>query len=229
MNIAIIPARGGSKRIPNKNIKKFCGKPIIAYSIEVALNSGLFDQVIVSTDSQDIADVALQYGAQVPFLRPLLLSDDITGTTPVVVHAIEWLEAQGHIIDNVCCIYATAPFLQPQYLKQGIDNLAYKNCDFSFSAASYPFPIQRAIRILSSGGVEPMYGEHIASRSQDLEPAYHDAGQFYWGTCQSFKTLQSPFTATSMPVILPRHLVQDIDTLEDWICAERLAIANSSL
>ncbi|MCE2571525.1 pseudaminic acid cytidylyltransferase [Motilimonas eburnea] len=222
MNLCVIPARGGSKRIPQKNIKLFCGKPIIAYSIEVAKASGLFDKIIVSTDDQDIAKVAIQYGAEVPFMRPAELSDDYTGTTPVVANAIRFMEQQGYQIDKVCCIYATAPLLQVDYLNQGFAKLSEPGCEFCFSATTFDFPIQRAIRLLPQGGVEPMFPEHIGSRSQDLEEAFHDAGQFYWGTAECFKEGRSGFTSLSRMVLLPPYLVQDLDTLSDWRILEAL-------
>jgi pseudaminic acid cytidylyltransferase len=220
MNVAVIPARGGSKRIPRKNIKPFCGKPMIAWSIEAALQSGCFEQVIVSTDDKEIADVARQYGADVPFMRPAELSDDHTGTIPVIAHAIEQLSRQGAAPQQVCCIYATAPFITPQDLQRGLELLMTNSCDYAFSVTSYPFPIQRAIRITQSGRVEMFRPEQFAMRSQDLEEAYHDAGQFYWGRTAAWLTGRPIFSPDAVPVILPRHQVQDIDTLEDWQRAE---------
>jgi len=222
MNIAIIPARGGSKRIPRKNIKDFCGKPIIAYSIEVALDSGLFDKVIVSTDDAEIAEVAIKYGAQVPFMRPASLADDFTGTTAVAAHAIEWFSTQGISIDYACLIYPTAPLLQEEYLKQGFEKVKQTNCDFSFSATSYAFPIQRSLRVLENGGVEPMFKEHINSRSQDLEHVIHDAGQFYWGTPDVFNESLQVFSSRAKHINIPRGLVQDIDTPEDFEFAQSM-------
>jgi len=217
--VAIIPARGGSKRIPRKNIKLFHGKPLIAYSIEVALKSQLFDKVIVTTDDEEIANVAKQYGAVVPFLRPKELSDDFTGTGAVVNHAIEYLENQGEKIDYVCTIYATAPFLQEQYLIEGFEKLKNSEAVNTFSATSMPFPIQRTFKLDSNGRCQMFTPEHYMSRSQDLEEAYQDAGQFYWE--KKFKiSHEIMFGKDSIPIILPRHLVQDIDTLEDWIRAE---------
>jgi pseudaminic acid cytidylyltransferase len=218
--IAIIPARGGSKRIPRKNIKDFHGKPMIAYPISVALGSRLFDRVIVSTDDEEIADVSTRYGAEVPFMRPKELADDYTGTNAVVKHALEWLIEHGQTSDYVCCIYATAPFLQAKYLEIGFDILKEGDCTFAFSVTSYSFPVQRSIRIRQDGYVEPIFPEHIPKRSQDLEEAYHDAGQFYWGETKSFIEDKKNFYPKSKPVILPRHIVQDIDSLEDWKRAE---------
>ncbi|WP_198266410.1 pseudaminic acid cytidylyltransferase [sulfur-oxidizing endosymbiont of Gigantopelta aegis] len=216
MNIAIIPARGGSKRIPKKNIKPFLGKPIIAYSIEAALASGLFEQVIVSTDDEEIAEVSRQYGASTPFVRPENLSDDYTGTTPVVNHAIQWCQAQGWNIDYVCCLYATAPFITDAILQQGYQHLIENNKSYTYSVTSFAFPIQRAVKLLEDGRPIPFQPEMMPKRSQDLIEAYHDAGQFYLGTADAFLTGKHDTIAT----ILPRYRVQDIDTLEDWYRAE---------
>lgn len=220
MRLAIIPARGGSKRILRKNIKSFCGKPMIAWSIEVALQSGCFDEVIVSTDDAEIADVAKQWGADVPFMRPTALADDYAGTIPVIRHAIEWLRQRGRQPSQVCCIYATAPFVQVGDLRRGLDLLLANECDYAFAVTSYPFPIQRAIRITEQGRVEMFHPEHFNIRSQDLEEAWHDAGQFYWGMAEAWLQERIIFSSVSVPVVLPRHRVQDIDTLEDWLRAE---------
>lgn len=220
MNIAIIPARGGSKRIPLKNIKNFAGKPIIAYSIEAAQRSGLFNRIIVSTDDLDIAEVARQYGAEVPFLRPKELSDDHTGTSAVIKHAIEWVLGGNIPVQYVCCLYATAPFVQPQLLQTGFETLVQSGKDFAFSVTSFAFPILRSLRLTTEGGVEPIWPENTPKRSQDLEEAYHDAGQFYWGRVEAFLNDIPVFSNAAVPVILPRHLVQDIDTPEDWERAE---------
>lgn len=220
MNLAVIPARGGSKRIPQKNIRDFCGKPIIAYSIETALTSRFFDQVIVSTDDEEIASVAREFGAETPFVRPTEIAGDYTSTNSVVKHAIEWYQKRAHTFSLVCCIYATAPFLQVRYLKEGHDRLISSDKSFAFSVTSFPFPIQRAIRITSKGDVQAFWPEHINSRSQDLEEAYHDAGQFYWGRPSAFLNDQATFSNLSIPIVLPRYLVQDIDSIEDWQCAE---------
>ena len=181
MKLAVIPARGGSKRIPRKNIREFCGKPIIAYSIEAALASDLFDHVIVSTDDNEIASVAKELGAETPFMRPAEIADDHTGTNAVVKHAIQWYQERSQSISLACCIYATAPFVSPVYLREGHDKLINSDKSFAFSVTSFPFPIQRAIRINRKGEVEAFWPEHINTRSQDLEEGYHDAGQFYWG------------------------------------------------
>lgn len=221
MNIAIIPARGGSKRIEKKNIKHFAGKPLIAYSIDAAKQSGCFDTIIVSTDCEEIAKVAKAYGADVPFMRPEKLADDFTGTTAVTRHAISTMQSMGFEFDYSCCIYATAPMLQVEYLQQGLAALKADNTKaFAFSATTFAFPIQRALTV-SKDGVEVMFPQYIKKRSQDLVEAYHDAGQFYWGRSQDYLSgKKSVFSHHSQPIILPRHLVQDIDTMEDWQRAE---------
>jgi pseudaminic acid cytidylyltransferase len=220
MNIAIIPARGGSKRIPKKNIKHFLGKPIIAYSIEAALESNLFDKVVVSTDDEEIAEVAKSFGSEVPFIRPAELSDDYTGTALVVKHAIEWFDKQGQSPINVCCLYATAPFIQVKAIKQAYIQLQETQANYCFTVTSFPFPIQRAIKPTQENRIDMFYPEHFNTRSQDLEDAYHDAGQFYWGKADAFKQQKPLFSRCASPYILPRYLVQDIDTLEDWLRAE---------
>lgn len=220
MKIALIPARGGSKRIPRKNIKSFCGQPIIAYSIKAALDSGLFDKVVVSTEDPEIAEVARSCGAQTPFQRPDALSTDAANTVPVIKHAIEWFRDNDEPLSHVCCILATAPFLQDKYLRQGYAAMMEGGCSYSFAATSFPFPIQRSFRLTEQGGVEMFWPEHYSTRSQDLEEAYHDAGQFYWGKAEAFLRDEMVFSNASRPVILPRHLVQDIDTMEDWTRAE---------
>lgn len=222
MKLCVIPARGGSKRIPRKNIKPFCGKPMIAWSIEAALQSGCFDRVIVSTDDVEIAEVARQCGAEVPFVRPASLSDDHTGTTAVIAHAINWFAEQGHTPEQVCCLYATAPFVLAVDLRHGLTVLIDKGVDYAFSVTSYAFPIQRAIRITDAGRVDMFQPRHFNTRSQDLEEAFHDAGQFYWGKATAWQQGNIIFGTASAPVLLPRHRVQDIDSPEDWIRAEWL-------
>jgi pseudaminic acid cytidylyltransferase len=180
--VAIIPARGGSKRIPRKNIKLFHGQPMLAYSIRAAQNSGLFDRIVVSTDDEEIAAMARQLGAETPFVRPAELADDFSTTVDVIRHSVLALQQQGEPVDYACCIYATAPFVQPQYLQQGLQQLqAYPDKAYAFSVTTFPFPIQRAIRLNQAGEIEAMHPEYRNTRSQDLEEAYHDAGQFYWG------------------------------------------------
>lgn len=222
MNICVIPARAGSKRIPRKNIKKFNGKPIIAYSIEAALKSHCFNKVIVSTDDDEISEVAKNYGAQVPFVRPANLSDDYAGTIPVINHTIEWMEKNNNHIKNVCCLYATAPFINPKILSKAYRHFQKSNADYCFSITSFAFPIQRAIRIAHGDKVEMFNPEHFDTRSQDLEESYHDAGQFYWGKVKAFKDESPLFSERATPFVLPRYLVQDIDTMEDWVRAEAM-------
>jgi pseudaminic acid cytidylyltransferase len=222
MNVAVIPARGGSKRIPNKNIKLFAGKPIIAYSIEAAQRAGIFDRIVVSTDSEPIARVAHQCGAEVPFLRPAALSDDHTPTAPVVSHALDWLAAHGSPAEHVCCIYATAPFVRSEYVTEGYHLLTEYKVSSVFSVTAFPFPIFRALQIEADGHVAMVWPEHELTRSNDLPPTYHDAGQFYWLECQTFLQSQKMYGPDALPVILPRYLVQDIDTPEDWETAEHM-------
>lgn len=220
MKLCVIPARGGSKRIPGKNIRPFAGKPIIAYSIAAALESKCFDYVIVSTDDSEIAKIAQCYGAEVPFIRPIELSDDYTGTTAVIAHAIQWYKKHKEMPDEVCCLYATAPFICASDIQNGLHALIDSASDYAFSVTSFAFPIQRAIRINEFDRVEMFSPEHFNTRSQDLEEAFHDAGQFYWGKTEAWLAGTPIFSAQSSPVILPRYRVQDIDTLEDWKRAE---------
>lgn len=220
MRLAVIPARGGSKRIPRKNIKLFGGKPMIAWSIDVALQSGCFDRVLVSTDDPEIAQVAQAHGAEVPFVRPPELSDDHTGTIPVIAHATQWLTDHGTLASQVCCIYATAPFVQAQDLQRGLAMLQSSGADYAFSVTSYAFPIQRAVRITPDQRVEMFQPDQFNIRSQDLEEAWHDAGQFYWGQAAAWLAQKPLFTQQATGVRLPRHRVQDIDTPEDWNRAE---------
>jgi len=220
MNIAIIPARGGSKRIPRKNIRLFSGKPVIAHSIEAASECGLFDRIVVSTDDEEIASVSRNFGAETPFMRPTELADDHTGTNAVVKHALQWFLQKGDSIEFACCIYATAPFISAQILREGYDKLVQSKYHYAFAVTSFPFPIQRALRIASDGAVSAMWPENIFKRSQDLEASFHDAGQFYWGRVAAFLEDIVVFSGASLPVMLPRHLVQDLDTLEDWERAE---------
>lgn len=218
--VAIIPARGGSKRIPRKNIKDFFGKPLIAYSIKTALKSNIFDKVIVSTDDEEIASIVKEYGADVPFIRPKELSDDFSGTGAVVSHALNWLKENGEDYEYVCTIYATAPLLQEKYLIEGFEKLTTSDAINAFSVTSMPFPIQRTFKITKENRCEMFWPENAMKRSQDLEEAYQDAGQFYFSKIGIKSDFM--FGKDSIPIILPRHLVQDIDTLEDWERAETL-------
>ena len=220
MNIAIIPARGASKRIKGKNIKVFNGKPLIAYSIETALKSNIFDEVIVSTDCPEIAKFSVEFGATVPFTRPDSLSDDFTNTRAVINHGLKSMQELGHVVNYCCCIYATAPFIQGRYIQQGLDTLkSNPSKAFAFSISTFDFPVQRALNV-GENGISPMFPEFADSRSQDLPEAFHDAGQFYWGSASAFLSDKHLFSKHAIGIQIPRHLVQDIDTLEDWERAE---------
>lgn len=220
MKIAVIPARGGSKRIPRKNIKDFRGKPMIAWSIEAARISDLFDHIIVSTDDAEIAEVAKQWGAAVPFMRPAELSDDHAGTTEVIAHATQWALDQNFDLDAVCCIYATAPFIQVDDLKRGLAALESGDWAYAFTVTDFAAPIFRSFKQTAEGGIEMFYPEHFLTRSQDLPIALHDAGQFYWGRPSAWIDGKRVFDRGSIPVVIPRWRVQDIDTMEDWQRAE---------
>ncbi|WP_168379953.1 pseudaminic acid cytidylyltransferase [Acinetobacter indicus] len=224
MQLAVIPARGGSKRIPRKNIKMFHGQPMIAWSIQAAINSGCFDEVWVSTDDEEIAVVAQAYGAKVPFLRPAYLSDDFATTADVMSHAVEEFGKLNHALpDYICCLYATAPFVTKTDLLQGLDKIKNNsNLNYVFSATTYPFPIQRAIKLNAHDTVEMFSPQYFNTRSQDLEEAWHDAGQFYWGTAEAWLNKAMIFAVQSSVIELPRFRVQDIDTQEDWDRAEWL-------
>lgn len=221
MNIAIIPARGGSKRIPKKNIRNFCGKPLIAYSIAAAKECGLFDHVIVSTDDSQIREIANTYGAETPFVRPPELANDHATTVPVIKQAVNWVQEHVGPVDKVCCIYATAPFIQATSLHEAYKLLISKKvAGYVFSATTFPFPIQRAFKVKPDGLVEMFEPHNYMTRSQDLEEAYQDAGQFYWGDASNYMNEKIFFSTDSMAYVLPRHMVQDIDTPEDWKRAE---------
>lgn len=226
MRLAVIPARGGSKRIPRKNIKEFCGKPMMAWSIEAAKQSGCFDHIVVSTDNDEVAEVAQALGAEVPFMRPAELANDYAGTTPVIQHATKWLlenaKAEQSKLTEICCIYATAPFLEATDINNGLTQLLAQKADYAFAVTRYAFPIQRAIKITPHQRIAMFQPEHFNTRSQDLEEAYHDAGQFYWGTTNAWLEAKLLFSANAIPIILPGHRVQDIDTPEDWIRAEQM-------
>ncbi|TGK78483.1 pseudaminic acid cytidylyltransferase [Leptospira noumeaensis] len=221
-NICIIPARGGSKRIPRKNIKLFHGKPMIAYSIETAIQSKLFDRVIVSTDDLEIAEVSRQYGAEVPFMRPSELSDDQTATIPVIAHAIQWIIREGIQVDCVACIYATAPFILENDLINGEKIFRKGGWEYVFSATSFGFPIFRGFKKDTDGNIEMFFPEHFGTRSQDLPEAFHDAGQFYFGKPSAWLEGKRIFDKWSSIIELPRWRVQDIDTGDDWERAEVL-------
>jgi N-acylneuraminate cytidylyltransferase len=229
VNVCVIPARGGSKRIPRKNIKDFNGKPIIAYSIETAYRSKCFDKIIVSTDDEETSVIAREYGAETPFIRPADISNDYASTTSVISHTIKYLQAEGKKIDLVCCIYPTAPFVQASDICKSLSRIKNKDVDYCFTVTRYPFPIQRSIRITKKNRCEMLHQEMFFQRSQDLEEMYHDAGQFYWGKENAWLQERPIFSKMSIPYILPRYRVQDIDTQEDWIMAELMYLALSDI
>jgi pseudaminic acid cytidylyltransferase len=228
MKIAIIPARGGSKRIPRKNIRQFAGKPMIAHAIETARASGLFEHVIVSTDDKEIAKIARDWGAETPFVRPVELSDDFTPTVPVVAHAIQSCEELiGGQVDHVCCIYPGVPFIEIGDLKESWALLNRSNTDYCFPIAEFPSNIQRAMRRGENGRMVSFYPQYELVRTQDLENAYHDAGQFYWGAKQAWLTNPRVHASgTGFPI--PFWRVIDIDTEDDWTRAERMYQAFAS-
>jgi pseudaminic acid cytidylyltransferase len=223
VNVAVIPARGGSKRIPRKNVREFSGKPMIAYSIECALRSGLFNRVIVSTDDEEISRVARDFGAEVPYMRPADLSDDHTGVTEVLAHATRFLLGQGAELTAVCCIYATAPFMRTKDLKNGLTLLEASDLNYVFSATTFAYPIFRSFSEDASGELEMFFPEHFHVRSQDLPEALHDAAQFCWGRPEAWLSNARVFAKGSAVVRIPRWRVQDIDTEEDWTRAEFMA------
>lgn len=222
MNTAVIPARGGSKRIPRKNIRPFCGRPMIAWTIAALRESGCFSRIVLSTDDDEIAAIGRELGAEVPFRRPSELSEDHTATLPVIAHAVRHLADRGEDLGKVCCAYATAPMLSPDDLRAAMRMLEETGADYVFSCTTFAFPIMRALKIESGGGVVPMFPAAIASRSQDLPQAIHDAGQFYWGQADAFARERPIFSPQSRAYMIPRHRVQDIDTEEDWMRAESL-------
>jgi pseudaminic acid cytidylyltransferase len=222
MNLCVIPARGGSKRIPRKNVKDFLGKPMIARSIEIALKAGCFDDVIVSTDDAEIAEIAVKLGAKVPFIRPGTLSTDYTPTIPVIKHAVQWFDDNVCSPDYVCCLYATAPFVRVEDILFGLKLLLNEQADYAISLVEYSFPIQRAVRLGADNIVKMLDSNFIVTRSQDLEKTYHDAGQFYWGTRKAWINEIPIFDSHAYSVLIPSHRAQDIDTLEDWARAEIL-------
>lgn len=218
-SIAIITARGGSKRIPKKNIKEFCGKPIITYSIEAALKAGCFDTVMVSTDSEEIAEIAKSYGAEVPFLRSEATSNDFATTADVLNEVIEQYSSKGEQFDLMCCIYPTAPFVTAEKLNKAINTLVKNNADSLMPVVAFSFPPQRG-NVIRNGKLEYQYPEYSQMRSQDLEEVYHDCGQFYICKVNAFKESGKLVTGNTVPLIMPEEEVQDIDNLTDWVLAE---------
>tara|TARA_X000000950_G_C13635270_1_gene545265 strand:- start:89 stop:778 length:690 start_codon:yes stop_codon:yes gene_type:complete len=221
-NICIIPASGGSKRIPRKNIKNFCGKPVIAWSILNAINSKCFDEIIVSTDDEEIAEVSKKFGAKVPFMRPKNLSDDHTETISVIKHAIEWLRQGKKYYKYVCCLYATAPLVEPCTISDSLNRLIETGSEYSFPITNYPYHIERALKLTSENTIEMFEPSNFHKRSQDLVEAFHDVGQFYWGKESAWLEEKIIFEKHSIPLIIKRDKVQDIDNLEDWRIAEKM-------
>lgn len=221
MNIAIIPARGGSKRIPGKNVKLFSGKPMIAWAIGYALESNMFEKVIVSTDDEHIAQLARLAGAETPFMRPADLADDFTPTVPVIAHAVETCQSMGWIVENTCCIYPCVPFLQTSDLSDAFSLMQQSNAHFAYPVTDFVHPIQRAMRRLPSGKMELFQPDYELTRTQDLEKSYHDTGQFYWGKADAWKARMKMHTA-GVGLVIPNWRVVDIDNLEDWKRAEIL-------
>ena len=220
MNLAVIPARGGSTRIAKKNIKDFLGKPIISYSIEAAIKSGIFDRIIVSTDSEEIAKIARQAGAETPFTRPDQLSKNSVNIADVIKHAILWLKDKGQEYTHTCCILSTAPFLQSKYLAEGFGLISEQDIDSVVSITKFPFPVFRAFKKDADGRLRFIWPEYELAHSNNLPESYHDAAQFYWVNVEKFLVSNSIMGKKVLPVLLPEYLVVDIDTPEDWDRAE---------
>ena len=217
---AIITARGGSKRVPKKNIREFCGKPIIAYSIEAALESGLFGDVMVSTDSEEIAEIAKRYGANVPFMRSEKTSNDYADTTDVLYEVIDMYRARGIQFDTFCCIYPTAPFITPEKLRESYRLLQDKDVYNVIPMVPFSFPPQRGMHLKDGGYIEPVDVEGANSRSQDLPTIYHDCGQFYWMKTDAYLKNSDILNNHTKPFFVPETEVQDIDNETDWQLAE---------
>ncbi len=224
MKIAIIPARGGSKRIPHKNTKMFLGKPMIAWAIETAQRSKVFDHVIVSTDDDEIASIAVRFGAKVPFRRPAELSDDLTPTVPVIAHAVQACSNLGWQSEAVCCLYPCAVTTQIDDLSRALQRLIETGSDYVYPVTDYVHPIQRAMRQLSHGQMQFFQPEFELTRTQDLEKAYHDAGQFYWGKASAWLE-HKKMHSSGIGMVVPHWRVVDIDTEDDWVRAELLVKA----
>ncbi len=219
--VAVITARGGSKRIPRKNIRPFCGRPMIEYVIETAQQSGLFHRILVSTDDEEIATVSRDAGAEVPFLRPAELANDTAGTLVVMEHAVNWLVENEFDCELVCCLFPTSPFLEPEYLARGAIALEEDPAaKFSFAVTTYASPVFRSFSVDSEGDVSMFWPENETKRSQELPEAFHDAGMFYWGRPDAFRFEERIYSARCKAVVMPRHLVHDLDTAEDWERAE---------
>lgn len=216
----MIPARGGSKRIPGKNIRPFAGRPMMAHTIDAARESGCFDRIVLSSDDEETMEVAKALGVEVPFVRPAAIADDHATTAAVIAHAVEWFSTRGEAPEAVCCLYATAPMMAANDIRAALDLLVSTGCDFAFPVTSYAFPIQRAVRLTADGRMAMFQPDAFHTRSQDLDPAYHDAGQFYWGRPEAWLRQEPVFGPRSTPLVIARRRVQDIDTPEDWSRAE---------
>lgn len=222
VKIAVIPARGGSKRIPRKNIRPFAGQPMVGYAIGAAWRSGLFDHVLVSTDDDEIAEIAREYGAELPFRRPPELADDLTPTVPVIAHAIRACQALGWDVAETCCIYPSVPFVRADDIRSALELLQVRGgVGYTFPVTGFPSPIQRALRRTPDGTVAPFHPEYVNTRTQDLEPAFHDAGQFYWAQARTWLDGLS-IHGHGAAIVLPEWRVVDIDTADDWARAEAL-------
>lgn len=219
-SLCIIPARGGSKRIPRKNVKAFCGKPIISYSIEVAINSGLFDEIMVSTEDKEVAEISRQYGAKIPFFRTEKNADDFATTADVLEEVILEYERLGQYFDNVCCIYPTAPLVSIVKLVEGFQKLNSSEIQSVFPVTKFEYPIWRGFSMDPNCKMEMLWKEHLNSRSQDLQPVFHDVGQWYWIKTKSFLVNKKLFSDNSIGIELPALEVQDIDNPTDWKLAE---------
>lgn len=219
MKLAVITARGGSKRIPRKNIKEFCGQPILCYSIRAAIESKLFNEVMVSTDDTEIAETSIKYGATVPFMRGTETSGDFATTVDVLKEVLTQYKVLGREFEYCCCIYPTAPFVTPEKLKECFKLMTDNNCDSALPVVRYSFPPQRAF-VLRNGKINYQYPQYERTRSQDLEPIYHDSGQFYFFNVQNFFKQNTMIDNNTYPFIVPDEEVQDIDTLSDWEIAE---------
>ncbi len=217
--VAIITARGGSKRIPRKNIREFCGKPILAYSVEAAVAAGVFDRVMVSTDDGEIGEIAQKYGAEVPFYRSEKTANDYASTSDVLLEVLEEYEKRGEQFDIGCCIYPTAPFVTGEKLKTAVGKLAECDADALIPVVSFSYPPQRAL-VMEEGRLVFRYPEYLDSRSQDLQPQYHDAGQFYVFRTAAFRRTKKVMTGNILPLVVSELEVQDIDNLTDWQIAE---------
>jgi N-acylneuraminate cytidylyltransferase len=222
--VAIIPARGGSKRIPRKNVRSFGGLPMLAWPVATALQSGLFGRVIVSTEDEEISKVAREAGAETPFVRPLELADDYSCTASVMEHAAQWLQVRGELPTELCCIYPTSPFLTAEDLKRGLYLLRGGDWSYVLAATAFEAPLYRGFKISVDGCLKMLFPEHASTRSQDLPQVFHDAAQFYWGRADAWLQRRAGLGTDSTAVLIPHWRAQDIDTEDDWHRAEIMAL-----